>query len=104
MIKSLCKYNLSGDLSKQFQPTHLALMANDLCQALIKKVNKIYPGTGIYNEQQIIDRRIRVEPVEDVHIRIRLNRGSYYDIIKSLNDEKFNGQFVEEQMAENWLK
>ena len=61
-------------------------MANELCQALIKKVNKTYPGTGIYNEQQIIDRRIRVEPVEDVHIRIRLNHSSYYDIIKSLDD------------------
>lgn len=106
LIKSMFNHSITADNSKMFGAQYLSFLCDKLVESLIEKVEadpKAFPR-GIYSERQIVDRQLIVEPYWCRDVHIRLNKIQYYDMILKLNDEDFEGKFVEKKKVNRWME
>lgn len=61
MVKTLSGQKVSADNSKMFEPRYLSFLANRLCQTFMDFCNENFHH-GVYEENKIINRTIRIEP------------------------------------------
>ena len=105
LVKSFIGVDLAADNSKMFNPRYLTLMANKLCESLIEKVKKdsrSFPK-GIYTENNIVERKLIIEPHWNRSLQIRMKKRYYYDLLVKLNEPDFDGKFVSEKHVASWL-